>query len=98
MAGDKGYDVPRLRSWLRRRHITAIIPEKHKPHGRKPGRPLVLDTETYHRRNVIERAISWLKHARRIATRYEKLALSFIAMLKLGMIQRYLRIHLRDTT
>ena len=38
MAGDKGYDVPWLRDWLRRRRITPIIPEKHKPHGRKPGR------------------------------------------------------------
>lgn len=58
----------------------------------------MLDTDTYHRRNVIERSISWLKQARRIATRYEKLALNFLAMLKLAMIQRYLRIHLRDTT
>jgi transposase len=98
LAGDKGYDVPWVRAWLRRRRITAVIPEKHKPHGRKPGRPLVLDTETYRRRNVIERSISWLKQARRIATRYEKLAVNFLAMLKLAMIQRYLRNHLRDTT
>jgi transposase len=98
LAGDKGYDVPWIRDWLRRRHITPIIPEKHKPHGRKPGRPLVLDAETYRRRNVIERSISWLKHARRIATRYEKLALNFLAMLKLAMIQRHLRNYLRDTT
>ena len=98
LAGDKGYDVPWVRQWLRRRHIAPIIPEKHKPHGRKPGRPLVFDADTYRRRNVIERSISWLKHARRIATRYEKLALNFLAMLKLAMIQRYLRIYLRDTT
>jgi transposase len=98
LAGDKGYDVPWFRDWLRRRHITPIIAEKHKPHGRKPGRPLVLDTDAYRRRNVIERSISWLKHARRIATRFEKLALNFLAMLKLAMIQRYLRNYLRDTT
>lgn len=58
----------------------------------------MLDTETYRRRNVIERSISWLKHARRIATRYEKFVLNFLAMLKLAMIQRYLRNYLRDTT
>jgi transposase len=98
LAGDKGYDVPWVRDWLRRRRITAVIPEKHKPHGRKPGRPLVLDTETYRRRNVIERSISKLKQARRIATRYEKLSVNFLAMIKLSMIQRYLRNHLRDTT
>jgi transposase len=98
MAGDKGYDVPWIRDWLRRRRITAIIPEKHKPFGRKPGRPPVFDADTYRRRNVIERSISWLKQARRIATRYEKLAVNFLAMLKLAMIQRCFKFHLRDTT
>ena len=98
LAGDKGYDAPWVRDGLRRRHITPIIPEKHNPHGRKPGLPLALNTETYRRRNVLERSISWLKHARRIATRFEKLALNFLAMLKLAMIQRYLRFYLRDTT
>ena len=39
-----------------------------------------------------------LKHARRIATRHEETAVNFLAMLKLAMIQRYFRIHLRDTT
>jgi transposase len=98
LAGDKGYDIPRIRQWLRRHSITAIIPEKHKPHGRKPGRPFQFDRDTYRRRNVIERSIGWLKHARRIATRFEKLAVNFLAMLKLAMIQRYFKIYLRDTT
>lgn len=98
IAGDKGYDIPWIRRWLRQRRIQAVIPEKRKPHGRKPGRPPVLDREAYRRRNVIERCVGWLKHARRIATRFEKLALNFLAMLKLAMIQRYFRIHLRDTT
>ena len=52
----------------------------------------------YRRRNAIERSISWLKRARRIATRFEKLAVNFVAMLKLATIQRYLRTYLRDTT
>ena len=75
-----------------------MIPEKKKPHGRKRGRPPVFDSELYRKRNVIERCIGWLKQARRIATRFEKLALNFLAMLKLAMIQRYLRIYLRDRT
>ena len=40
----------------------------------------------------------WRKHARRIATRFEKLAVNFLAMLKLAMIQRYFKTYLRDTT
>lgn len=98
IAGDKAYDIPRVRRWLRERRFGAVIPEKTKPHGRKPGRPPVFDQDTYRRRNVIERCIGWLKHARRIATRYEKTAVNFLAMLKLAMIQQYFKTHLRDTT
>ena len=98
IAGDKGYDIPRIRRWLRRHRIGAVIPEKRRPHGRKPGRPATFDRDAYRRRNVIERCIGWLKHARRIATRYEKTAVNFLAMLKLAMIQHYFKTHLRDTT
>lgn len=98
LAGDKGYDVPRIRRWLRERHVVPVIPEKHKPYGRKPGRPPSFGPDTYRRRNVVERCVGWLKHARRIATRFEKTAVNFLAMLKLAMIQRYLRNYLRDTT
>jgi transposase len=98
LAGDRAYDVPRIRRWLRQHGIGSVIPEKAKPHGRKPGRPPTFDADTYRRRNGIERCIGWLKHARRIATRYEKTAVNFLAMLKLAMIQHYFKTHLRDTT
>jgi transposase len=98
IAGDKAYDIPRVRGWLRDHRIGAVIPEKSKPHGRKPGRPPMFDRDAYRRRNVIERCIGWLKHARRIATRYEKTAVNFLAMLKLAMIQHYFKTHLRDAT
>lgn len=98
LAGDKGYDIPRIRRWLRQRRVEPIIPEKHKPFGRKPGRPPVFDNDAYKRRNVVERCVGWLKQARRIATRYEKTAVNFLAMLKLAMIQRYFKAHLRDRT
>ena len=45
----------------------------------------------YHRRSVVECCIGWLKECRRIATRFEKLALNFLAMLKLAIIEQYLR-------
>jgi transposase len=76
LAGDKGYDIPRIRRWLQNHNIAAVIPEKRKPHGRKPGRPPGFDSEAYRRRNVVERCIGWLKQARRIATRFEKLLLT----------------------
>ncbi len=97
MAGDKAYDYPTIRRWLREHHIKAVIPARRVNYARR-GRPPELERQSYRRRNVIERCIGWLKHARRIATRYEKTAVNFLAMLKLAMIQRYFRIHLRDTT
>lgn len=91
LIADKGYDIPRVRAWLRRHRIGAVIPEKAKPHGRKRGRPTKLDSDAYRCRNVVERCVGWLKQPRRIATRFEKTMVNFIAMLELAMIQRYLR-------
>jgi transposase len=42
-------------------------------------------------RNVIERTIGKLKQCRSIATRFEKLAGSFLAIVKLAFLQFYLR-------
>ena len=91
IAGDKAYDVNRIRQWCRRRNIKAIIPTKRKQY-KKPGRPCVLDREKYRQRNTVERCIGWLKGCRRIATRFEKLAVHFASMIKLAMIQRCLRL------
>lgn len=46
---------------------------------------------TYRGRNIIERLVGWLKEHRRLATRFEKLATSFLAMVKLAFIRRYFR-------
>ena len=35
--------------------------------------------------------VGWLKEHRRIATRFEKLASSFLAMVKLSFMRRYFR-------
>lgn len=50
------------------------------------------DRAAYRRRNVVERVVGYLKECRRVATRYEKLALSYLAMVKLAMIHRCLRL------
>ena len=87
LAGDKGYSYARVRGYLRRRGIRAVIPT------RKDQRPNPrFDKPTYRRRNVIERLVGWLKESRRLATRFEKLAVNFLAMVKLAMLQRCLRV------
>jgi len=86
VAGDKGYSYPRIRGWLRRRGIEAVIPTR----SDQPRAPL--DRAKYRGRNAVERCIGWLKGCRRVATRYEKLATHFLAVVTLAMIQRCLRL------
>ncbi len=50
------------------------------------------DKDTYKRRSIVEQSIGWLKECRRIGTRFEKLAINFLAMIKLAMIERALRL------
>ena len=45
----------------------------------------------YRERNLIERFFSKLKHFRRVATRYDKLAANFLAMVQLASMRLWLR-------
>jgi len=86
VAGDKGYSYARVRRYLRRRQIQAVIPTR-KDQRRRPG----FDAVLYRRRNVVERCINWLKDCRALATRFAKLAVNYLATVKLAMLQQYLR-------
>jgi len=96
LAGDKGYSYGTIRRWLRRYRIGAIIPPKSNQKI-KPGRPVAFDPETYRQRNVIERCVGWFKEMRALCTRFEKLAVNYLAMFKLAIIERYLKMESSDT-
>lgn len=85
---DKAYSGHALRRELKRRGIKAVIPhksnEKMAADGRSP-----LDREAYRNRNVVERCFGRLKEYRRIATRYDKTARNYLAMVKLGCIRLF---------
>lgn len=97
LAADKGYSYDRVRTWLRRHRISAIIPTRDDPRDPYQRRDPHFDKPTYRRRNIIERCIGWLKESRRIVTRFEKLAVNFMAMIKLAMIDRCFRMLLSDS-
>jgi transposase len=96
LAADRGYSSDRIRDWLRRRRVKAVIPMRKNEHladGRR-DRDGPLDAVAYRGRNAIERCVGWLKGRRRIGTRYEKLAVNFQAMVTIAMISIYLRLPL----
>ena len=85
VAGDKGYSSPTVRRYLKERQIGVVIPAK----ANEVPDPS-FDREAYRERNVVERLINRLKQWRRIATRYEKRAANYLAMLTLAAIVLWL--------
>jgi transposase len=94
LAGDKGYSYPRVRAWLRRRGIKAVI--LRRKDQRPDDRRVKFDREAYRRRAAVEQCVGWLKECRAVATRFHKLAVNYLATLKLAMIERYLRLLARN--
>ena len=79
MLADKGYDTDAIRADLKARRIRAVIP----PRSHRTS-VIRWNKRLYRLRNRIERAIGHLKINRAIATRYDKLAESFLGMLHLA--------------
>ena len=79
LLADRGYSYPTCRRMLRRRGIAHTIPTRSDQRGRR-GRPLGFDPGRYRQRNVAERCMNRLKQWRGLATRYDKRAASYRAM------------------
>ena len=94
---DKAYATGVIRTELRRRAITAVIPEKsdqiaaRKRRGSKGGRPPLFDADAYRGRNVVERSFALAKQWRGLATRYDKLAITYRAAVTLNACLTWLR-------
>jgi transposase len=84
-AGDKCYSSPTIRRYLKERRIGAVIPAEA-DEAPDPA----FDRAAYRERNVVERLINRLKRWRRIATRYEKRAANYLAMLTIAAILLWL--------
>jgi transposase len=75
---DKAYDSDAIRGDLIDGNVFPQIPNRV-----NRIEPWPFDPEAYRERNCVERLISKLKQFRRIATRYEKLAMTFMALIQL---------------
>jgi transposase len=86
LLADKGYDSDWFRARIAEFGAAAVMPSI-------PARsqPIPYDKHIYKERNLVERFFNKIKHFRRIATRYEKTALSFASMLFLVGAMIWLR-------
>jgi len=78
LLADKGYDSDVLIETLEERGITPVIPPR--TNRREPRKT---DFALYRERNLVERFFNRLKQYRALATRYDKLANTFLAAVAL---------------
>ena len=81
LVADKGYTSRAFRNYLHRKHICCTIARRSNERRRGSFNKL-----HYRKRNIVERLINRLKQFRRIATRYEKRAANFSAMITIASI------------
>jgi transposase len=73
LLADKGYDADFIREDLEKRGGTAMIPTKRNRRIHSP-----VDAAIHALCNMVERCFNKLKNARRLATRYDKAADSYL--------------------
>lgn len=83
VSGDKAFSSGDIRQYLADKDMVAVIPYK----SNEAGASLPFDSQRYKDRNVIERLFGRIKECRRVATRYEKYALTYLSMVLLSMIR-----------
>jgi len=88
LLADRGYDSDAIREFARERGAWANIPPKR---NRKDA--ICFSPHLYRARNHVERFFNRIKHCRRVATRYEKLAANYLAFVKLASVRLWLRFY-----
>ena len=83
---DKGYDAEYIIEEILSKEAQAVIPPRS---NRKTVRDY--DVCLYKERNKVERMYGKLKHFRRVATRYDKLASSYMSFVLLAAIHLWLK-------
>lgn len=75
---DKGYDADEIGKWIQQSGALVVIPPRSNRTVRRD-----YDKVLYKERNLVERMFGYLKNFRRVATRYDKTALSFLPFVQL---------------
>ncbi len=92
MLADRGYDADWIRSLAAERGVWASIPPRCNRND-----PICFSPYLYRARNLVERFFNKIKHCRRVATRYDKLAANYyLAFVQLASIRLWLRVNESD--
>lgn len=83
---DTAYDSDRLRETVAQKGAVAVI-----PNNPSRARKYPLDRHLYAQRHLIECCFSRLKQFRRVATRYEKTARNYLAIVTIAAIVLWIR-------
>ncbi|ETD02301.1 transposase [Rhodobacter capsulatus R121] len=86
LVADRGYDSDKVREDIDSRDALPMIPMRKHRKVRK-----VVDMAIYTLRNRVERCFNKLKNSRRLATRYDKTADSFLGFIDIACIRLWLR-------
>ena len=86
VVADRGFFARAIIDLIEAGGATAHIPSQSNVRVRR-----IVDLAVYRQRNLVERFFNKLKHFRRIATRYDKLARNFLAALFLASTRLWMR-------
>jgi len=85
---DRGYDADWIRALATKKGAWANIPPRS-----NRNEPICFSPYLYRARNLVERFFNKIKHCRRGATRYDKLAANYLAFIQLASIRLWLRVN-----
>jgi transposase len=88
LVADRGYDADWIRALVHYHGAWANIPPRS-----NRTEPISFSPYLYRARNLVERFFNKIKHCRRVATRYDKLAANYLAFVQLASIRLWLRVN-----
>jgi transposase len=88
LLADRGYDA----DWIRALAAERAFGPTSRQHAIR-SEPICFSPYLYRARNLVERFFNKIKHCRRVATRYDKLAANYLAFVQVASIRLWLRVN-----
>lgn len=86
LLADHGYHVDWIKELVMKKGVWTNIPPKS-----NRSDPICVSPYLYRARNRVERFFNMIKQCRRAATRYDRLAANYLALVQLASIRLWLR-------